>query len=316
MLLTVAVLDTCADATALPAANRTARPDTGDLVTPPSVFHRYAWTDRSLQRNRLSRKYEPLQPFIMLEFLEAFAPEVFVDVGANIGLYSVLLGSHAGIRDLHCFEPVPEAHDELRANIDANGLTPKASVHRVALSDAAGSTSMSIIGALSGANAISSTSIHRDKAAIERIKVPLARLDDILNISGRTILMKVDVEGHETAVLRGAEKLLSENHGIIQVELYNESAGTEEAESTLARLGWQTVFRAGPDRYVSNISELFNPGRVREIIEKSVARLIEDNLLPDLRPKPTPVRRRVLPGVTLEFSDTLSFWLRQRLSRR
>lgn len=132
-----------------------------------------AWTEKSLPRNRLTSLYEPLQPFILHEAAERLSAQVVIDVGANIGFYTVLLGKIGSVDEVHAFEPMPEPFRELRGNVELNHLTEKCFLHQVALSDTRGQGEMAVIGECSGANALSVTSIHHDKQAAGSVLVPL-----------------------------------------------------------------------------------------------------------------------------------------------
>ena len=50
----------------------------------------------------------------------------------------------------------------------------------------------------------------------------MVRLDDRLDYSGRTICIKIDVEGHESTAIKGMEQLLKNNRILIQVEIFDE----------------------------------------------------------------------------------------------
>lgn len=126
-----------------------------------------------------------------------------VDVGANEGLFSLFLAKHAG--RVHAFEPNPVCVARLER------LLPRHVVlRRVAASDAAGKAELRFdpantgIGTIEGANKLSGNPGIR---SLEATIVETARLDEL--IDEPVSFIKIDVEGHEEAVLRGAQELLS-----------------------------------------------------------------------------------------------------------
>jgi len=117
-----------------------------------------------------------------------------LEVGANIGYTMLLLAQAVGERgEVVCIEPVPENLEELRLNVEANDLR-NVSVLPFAAGDADGRIRMS--GGLNG----------RVGRADGDLEAQIRRID---SLGGPTPdLIKVDVEGYELAVVRGALGLL------------------------------------------------------------------------------------------------------------
>lgn len=132
-------------------------------------------------------------------FLRELAPaSVLVDVGANVGLFT-LLAARIG-RPVLAVEPHPLNMRHLLRNVRDNSVAD-VEVYPVALSTAPGVVTLR--GGGQGA------SVERDWGGIEatyETLVPATTLDRLLEgrYLGRQLLIKVDVEGHEHAVLRGA----------------------------------------------------------------------------------------------------------------
>jgi FkbM family methyltransferase len=144
----------------------------------------------------------------------AFASDpVILDVGANVGAYARLALSRFPTVSLHCFEPVPRAFALLE---DAVGADPRTHLHPFGLSDTSGETSIYTSG-VPGDNLASLHSGRSSGAVAEPVEV--RRLDEIAAELGitRIDLMKIDAEGHDLAVLRGAGALL-DLVGAIQFE--------------------------------------------------------------------------------------------------
>ena len=86
---------------------------------------KFIWSHPSQHRNRLTNKYEPLQPYILAELAKAFKAKTFIDVGANIGFYSIVMAEEINAENVLAFETMPAPFEELQKNIEANGLNKK-----------------------------------------------------------------------------------------------------------------------------------------------------------------------------------------------
>jgi FkbM family methyltransferase len=129
---------------------------------------------------------------------------LFLDVGANIGYFSLLAASKGA--EVAAFEPSPRELIRLYRNLAANG-TSKVTVFPVALSDFEGEKCLSL--SREGNPGLNSLdSIH---AGQEKVSVKVSRLSSILApaILERVRLVKLDVEGHELHALRGMQNVMS-----------------------------------------------------------------------------------------------------------
>jgi FkbM family methyltransferase len=137
-----------------------------------------------------------------LEFLRAHTPRggVFVDVGANVGTYAMVLAGHVGASGkVVAVEPHPVTHARLAFNRAASHLTQ---VRLVAA--AAGPSDGELMIETDGDN-LGASHIVSGKARGNAIKVPSLRLQRILGDAGvdRVDALKIDVEGFEDRVLTG-----------------------------------------------------------------------------------------------------------------
>jgi len=107
----------------------------------------------------------------------------------------------------------------------------------------------------SGRNSIVSTSIWSEEGFSSIKKVESVTIDTEIAVEDEVIGMKVDVEGHEINVLRGASNLLSKNKVLIQIESYS-AEHTKELTSYLTSLNYRLMSVIGPDHYFTNITHL------------------------------------------------------------
>lgn len=131
----------------------------------------------------------------------------FVDVGANVGSYTVLAAGVAGAR-VHAFEPVATTFARLSRNVRVNALGDRVALHRAAVGDRAGSVAMTSRN--DATNRVLAPGERPDGA----LDVEVVRLDDALAGLSPT-LIKIDVEGFEAEVLAGAAAVLARTAALI-----------------------------------------------------------------------------------------------------
>ena len=136
----------------------------------------------------------------------------FVDVGANIGVYTTRYAS--AFTHIIAIEPNPAAYYILRANL-ALGRIQNVVPLLVGCSDHAGTGQLHVAaGGMLGWSRLGSDATWDQY----RIEVPLDMLDNLIRKTGlseRVSLLKIDVEGHETQVLRGAAKTLAQHRPVV-----------------------------------------------------------------------------------------------------
>jgi FkbM family methyltransferase len=157
----------------------------------------------------------------------------FIDVGANIGYFAVsvaaLLGNHGG--KVYAFEPNPRIFNLLKRNDQINWSIAPMQLRQVALGAAQGTLTLS----LPNKQASNGSVLERpmEGAEVERYQVEVVRFDDLSDVEfARIGLMKVDVEGAEAMVFRGAEKIFSSNPDIDIIIEWDTSAQKHDVGAT------------------------------------------------------------------------------------
>jgi FkbM family methyltransferase len=135
----------------------------------------------------------------------------FLDVGANKGIYSVQAARYS--RHVYAVEAHPGLAERLRRTLGGRGT-----VFEVAASDHEGQAVLSV--PVQGTREIDTRSSLEPEAnpgfELREVPVRAARIDD-LGLQGIGVV-KIDVEGHELAVLRGAHRLLVDERPVVIVE--------------------------------------------------------------------------------------------------
>ena len=132
-----------------------------------------------------------------------------LDVGGHLGSVSYTLSRLAPRGRLHIVEASPAKAAALRARF------PKATVHALAVSDHAGEAVFYENVAQPG---FSSLTNRTSRGETREVRVPLARIDDLWPHDLALNFIKIDVEGHEYAALKGAEATLQRHRPVILFE--------------------------------------------------------------------------------------------------
>jgi FkbM family methyltransferase len=124
--------------------------------------------------------------------------DLFIDIGANIGSYTMLASAEAGARTI-AIEPIPQTFEHLIQNIKLNNITDKATALNIGLGQQEGMLKFT---------KDKDTGNHvATNIDTETTDVVVDTLDNILK-DKLPLLLKIDVEGFETEVLKGAVKTL------------------------------------------------------------------------------------------------------------
>lgn len=152
--------------------------------------------------------------------------EVFLDVGAYIGRYSIILNNR--FKKIYAFEPSWDTVKRLRKNIALNEIDNIVAL-KFALMNRSGFMRMNVK-YTPGTNSL----INEDNL-LGHESVETLRLDELF-ISGKIDLIKVDIEGAEKDFLMGAEKTIRENKPRLIMEI--EAENLDFVNGFLSALGY------------------------------------------------------------------------------
>lgn len=134
--------------------------------------------------------------------------DIMIDAGANIGLISLPLSFY--FQRIIAFEPIPETYKYLEKNIIHNNIT-NIDAYNSALGDRLGNIGMKFQGSDtrerdSGHSVVTENIYNLDKPIIPDVTVPITTLDSFA--FPKVDIIKIDVEGYEPFVLKGAIKTI------------------------------------------------------------------------------------------------------------
>ncbi len=147
--------------------------------------------------------YTGLHEFADMGFLlHLLRPQdLFVDVGANAGSYTMLACGVNGASGV-AYEPVPATYERLLANIRVNGLDTRVRCVNKAVGDKVG------VVAFSTDSDTTNRALGADSSRADQLNVEVTLLDTDLADAEPTAI-KIDAEGYETPILQGATGLLA-----------------------------------------------------------------------------------------------------------
>ncbi|WP_233788764.1 MULTISPECIES: FkbM family methyltransferase [Rhizobium] len=163
----------------------------------------------------MSGEYEKFD----IDLVKAILPETgqFVDVGGNVGYYSLSVAAQPSFKGtVLAFEPLPKLWDLFNRSILENGFEDRVSVRQLALADVAGELQLN--DAEDTVNAGATRLVTNSAGAMVGRVTKVETLDHIIG-SLRPDVMKIDIEGAEGLFLTGALKTLASHKPSLLMEI-------------------------------------------------------------------------------------------------
>jgi FkbM family methyltransferase len=206
------------------------------------------WIDQQLL---IRRPYEVEQIARCRQLIRERRLNYFFDIGANFGLYSMLLSDEPELQEMHAFEPLPCNAHQFGANLYLNGLDNRVKLHELAISNQGGQMELFVDPHSTGVSTLmTAESRSRQEAYRTSIRVETRRFDELFTLSDVRALVKMDVEGAELMALSGMTDFLAHNQVALQVETMPQTL--EQVESFMAAAGYRALGRLGADAYYAN----------------------------------------------------------------
>ena len=182
-----------------------------------------------------------------LNYIDIFIKEhaTILDIGANIGSHSIYWAIKRNADKIYSFEPLPATFEILKKNIELNKLEDKIIPYNFGLSD---KKSKAMLQTYTPDN-IGAASFTKNKNGLFEL-----RTLDSLKIKDKIDLIKIDVEGAEVEVLKGAKKTIIKNTPTIVIESFNRKNEIDEFLNPLGYLKTLSI-REGEDYVYQFINE-------------------------------------------------------------
>jgi FkbM family methyltransferase len=155
---------------------------------------------------------------------------IFLDIGAHWGLYALLAHRTGWFERIVALEPDPTNFAQLQANLFLNSAEAAIEPLQLAASDAERTFQLA-------------RRLDINRGATKLVEAEgnghatcrAVRADTLLDIAGKLLVVKIDVEGHEVAALAGLEGLLARNRCVIMAEI-DDSADAGRSKAIISKL--------------------------------------------------------------------------------
>jgi len=147
------------------------------------------------------------------QWLRPHGGAIFLDIGAHWGMYALEAHKRGLFERIVAFEPDPTNFAQLQANLFLNGLERAIEPLRLAASDRNRLLGLAL-------------DTHRNRGGTHVVELDRphhaecqgVRVDSLFDFTGKLLVIKIDVEGHELEVLAGLAQLLVKNQCLVHVE--------------------------------------------------------------------------------------------------
>ena len=179
---------------------------------------------------------------ILLQQSNDFKPEIFIDIGANFGIFSMAFARAFADIPIYALEPDPRTVSQLYANRLLNGFECRITIHQIAASNRNGQAYLTQNFPNTGMNSLVENSAYAEEGTVP---ISCCRLDTLFSFKNRRIVCKIDVEGHELEVFAGMRDLLAHNTWLILVESFSDKKA--EMKEILVEKGFRYIAQYDDD---------------------------------------------------------------------
>ena len=190
------------------------------------------------------REYEKKRMDQLHRFSKKINSEILIDIGANIGFYSIL--SSDCFKKIYSYEPNERNFKVLKKNIENNKLK-----NIKILNFGLGENEEILKGNSNTKGELFQTSgfaISKDNKEGERVAIKKG--DDVLQLKNKALTIKIDVEGFELFVLNGLKSILINNYCVLQIEIWKKNY--DEIHQFFKLSGYKMINTIDGDTYFSN----------------------------------------------------------------
>ena len=185
----------------------------GDFVVKRRAGEKYLLNYRNYVDRQIDfhHRWEPEQRDYFFGLMRRIGCDLFLDIGANIGYYTVTAALEPKCLKIIAFEPEERNWIQFQANLLINDLLGRVTSLKAAATATAGRVGFEPA-------PVNFSGSSRVLAGAEQT-VEAVVIDELIQPQGQTIFAKIDIEGHELEALKGMETLLARNRVFLQCEI-------------------------------------------------------------------------------------------------
>ena len=191
----------------------------------------------------LHKEFENLEINFLIEKINIYKINYFLDIGANCGYYSLIIGKNVKNISIIAFEPNKEAFFKFSKSLDINSdLSKKINLHNFGLSNVSKKLKMQTMIKFgypqTGGAGVTNSDNNLKNQSIFFADFRIG--DEYLNLNEEKLSLKIDVEGHEINVLEGINKTLRNNKCILQIEIFEKNF--QSVNNYLLSMNYKKIF--------------------------------------------------------------------------
>ena len=195
----------------------------------------------------VSGGYEKLQLNAILDYAGKIEFDAFYDIGANFGLYTCIIGVSGLVSEVHSFECDVRNVYHLYGHVRMNNLLDTVHVHSIAIGDNKKEATLH----MAAEDNTGRSSLEEKHVRGRAVSVQQDTIDNLMGAENKNLLIKIDVEGYETNVLKGMRGTLKKNKCLLQIEIFD--FDDSQALKLLKDAGYMHIRSIGHDQYFTNI---------------------------------------------------------------